>query len=123
MNITKLIVSVGSAIAAAKVVKSLRNFDVDNVLDHVGLERSRSHFWERMMFFGAGALAGAGAGVLLAPASGRETRKRVGDGIDKLGQRAGEMISEVREQAPGLLGHKSAEHARTGPTSSSMHSR
>ena len=104
MKALKLIVSLGTVMAAAKAVKSFTNIGMDDMLDYVGLERSRSHVWEKMAFFGMGALAGAGAGILLAPASGRETREKLGEGMDKLATKATEALAEVREQAPELLG-------------------
>ena len=100
----KMMISLGTAVAAAKAVKTFTNFSLDDALGYAGLERNRSHIWEKMAFFGMGALAGAGAGVLLAPYSGRETRAKIGDGVDKLATKATEAISDLKEQAPELLG-------------------
>jgi hypothetical protein len=118
MKITKVLVSVGAAVAAAKTIKQLTNYGVDDVLDLVGLERRRSHGWEKFVFFGVGAIAGVGAGILLAPRSGRETREKLGDGMEKLATKATDALAEIKEQAPDLLsqmtgdgdGHKKEEN-------------
>ncbi len=109
----KMMISLGTAVAAAKAVKTFTDFELSDMLGYVGLEKSRSHIWEKMAFFGMGALAGAGAGVLLAPYSGRETRKKLGEGMDKLATKASDAIAEVREQAPELL-EKVTGHTGTG---------
>ena len=58
-----------------------------------------------------GAVAGAVAGFLLAPAPGRETRRRVGqrlalekDALVRKGQLAVEGVSDVLEEGKRLLG-------------------
>lgn len=109
MKITKVLVSVGAAVAAARTIKQLTNYGVDDVLDMVGLERRRSHAWEKLVFFGVGALAGAGAGILLAPRSGRETREKIGDGMEKLATKATDALAEIKEQAPELLSKVTGE--------------
>ena len=118
MKALKMIASIGAAIAAAKAVRAVSNFGVDDMLDYVGLERNRSRIWEKLAFFGAGALAGAGAGLLLAPASGRETRAKLSDGMDKLATRATEALNDIKEQVPEavgrITGHTSTSHAMPG---------
>ena len=111
MNLMKVIVSVGVAVATAKVAKALTNVGVDDVLGYAGLERRRSHVWEKLAYFGAGALAGAGAGLLLAPASGRETRAKIGEGVENLAAKATEALAELKEQGPELIGRVSGESA------------
>lgn len=108
MKITKLIFSAGVAVAAAKLAKSLTNVGVDDALGFVGLERRRGHGWEKLAFFGAGALAGAGAGLLLAPASGRDTRKKIGEGMDTLATKATEALAEGPELFDRVMGETSA---------------
>ncbi len=98
MKITKVLVSLGAAVAAAKIVKALTNVGVDDALDFVGLERHRSHAWEKVAMFGAGALVGAGAGLMLAPASGRETRDKIGQGMDKLATKATDAFADIKQQ-------------------------
>lgn len=109
MKITKVLVSVGAAVAAARTIKQLTNYGVGDVLDMVGLERRRNRGWEKLAFFGMGALAGAGAGILLAPRSGRETREKIGDGMGKLAEKATDALAEIKEQAPELLAKVTGE--------------
>jgi len=118
MKALKLLMTLGSAMAAAKAAKSFTNVGMDDLLDYAGLERHRSHVWEKIAFFGMGALAGAGAGILLAPASGRETREKLGQNFDRLATKASEAIAEVKEQAPELIGkvtgHTPSSQSYTG---------
>lgn len=114
MKIIKIIVSVGAAVAAAKIAKAFTNVGIDDVLDYVGLERRRGHGWEKLAMFGAGALAGAGAGILLAPASGRQTRDQIGRGMDRLTTRATEAIADVKQQLA------ETEHASTRQSGSDL---
>jgi len=44
-----------------------------------------------------GAVLGAGIALLLAPAHGRETRKRVGDTVKRLGGNARQALQHTRE--------------------------
>jgi gas vesicle protein len=44
-----------------------------------------------------GAVLGAGVALLLAPAHGRETRKRVGDTVKRLGGNARQVLQHTRE--------------------------
>ena len=103
MNTKKYLLSLGTAIATSKLVKAISNIDTDDVMGTVGLERRRTHVWEHVAFFGIGAVAGAGVALLLAPATGKETRERIGGEVERLAGLANEKIREVREQAPSLI--------------------
>jgi gas vesicle protein len=46
-----------------------------------------------------GAAAGFVAGILLAPASGKETRKKIQDEIDKTGEKAKEGFEKITKEA------------------------
>ena len=67
-------------------------------------ERNEYVGW--MLFFVAGGLAGAGAALLLAPRSGRDTRGRVGRRL----RRAARTARLLRDRAPGT-----GERAPTRP--------
>ena len=103
MTTRKVLMSLGTAIATSKLAKTLAAIDADDVIGRIGFERRRSHVWENVAFFGIGALAGAGAALLLAPASGRETRERLGGEVDRLAGMANDKIREAKEQAPSLI--------------------
>lgn len=49
------------------------------------------------LVFCGGALAGTAAALLLAPHSGRETRKLIGDSIGRTKDRAGRLVSAARD--------------------------
>lgn len=107
MNTRKYLMSIGTAIVTSKLARAISRVDTDDVIGRIGLERRRTHTWEHVAFFGLGALAGAGAALLLAPASGRETRERIGGEVDRLAGMANEKLREVKENAPSLLSKNS----------------
>jgi hypothetical protein len=116
MKTMKIIATIGAAMTVVRVIKTVTNLDSDGMLHFVGLERRRSHGWEKLAFFGFGALAGAGAGLLLAPASGRETRAKLGERVDQLATQATEALAEARgeQQAPRITGQGSVQHRNAG---------
>jgi hypothetical protein len=65
-------------------ISDLGNISKDDVLDILGLQRvstSSEQWLERASSFGVGLLVGAGVSLLLAPKSGQELRKDLGDRI------------------------------------------
>ncbi len=105
MDTKKLLMSVGSAIAASKLAKTVSGIEVEDILGTVGLARRRSYFFENLGLLAAGAVVGAGAAILLAPSSGRETRRRLGDEAAKLGSAARDAVREQKDEALRSLGH------------------
>jgi gas vesicle protein len=88
---------------------------------------------DNLMAFLLGAAVGAGVALLLAPASGEETRRKIGDTARKLGDDLDDKVKSAREEIKHRAGDlKSAvgagreayARARTGeepsPTSSTM---
>jgi len=102
---TKLLVSLGSTLAATKLAQTLSRLETDDVLRVVGLSRRRSTLLENIALFGAGALAGAGAALLLAPATGTETRERVAYQLGKVKDKTVDALRDAKERAPGMLQH------------------
>ena len=49
--------------------------------------------------FLVGAVCGAGLALLLAPGPGGETRKKLGETARKLGSKASDVVSRVRDEA------------------------
>jgi len=52
--------------------------------------------------FIVGALVGAGLALLLAPAAGRDTRRRLGDSAKKIGDGARNAIGRTRDSVRGI---------------------
>ncbi len=62
-----------------------------------------SHFWDSLLTFAAGAAAGFIVGILFAPASGKETRKKIKDQAIKTGEKAKVEYEKIaREAEKGL---------------------
>jgi hypothetical protein len=100
---TKLLVSLGSTLAATRLAQSISHLQADDVLRVVGLARRRSFFLENLALVGLGALAGAGAALLLAPASGIETRERMASELGRVKDKTVDALRDVKRQAPSLL--------------------
>jgi hypothetical protein len=99
MNTKNMLVSLGAAIATTKLARTISTIHADDVLGTVGLARRRSYALENLGLFTAGALVGAGAALLFAPASGPETRHRLGRKMGELGDAAGQAVNQVVEKA------------------------
>jgi len=102
---TKLLVSLGSTLAATKLAQTVSRLEADDVLRVVGLARRRSTLLENIALFGMGALAGAGAALLLAPASGMETRERVALELGRVKDKTVDALRDAKQKAPGMLQH------------------
>jgi YtxH-like protein len=100
---TKLLVSLGSTLAASRLAQSISNLEADDVLRVVGLARRRNYFLENLALVGVGALAGAAVALLLAPASGTETRERMALELGKVKEATVDALRDAKRQAPGLL--------------------
>lgn len=99
MDNKKLLMSLGTAIAASKIAKGVSSIQLDDVLGTVGLSRRRSHALENLGLVAVGAIIGAGAAILLAPSSGQETRRRIGNEASKLGHAAMDAVREQKDEA------------------------
>lgn len=99
MDNKKLLMSVGTAMAASKIAKTISGIELNDVLGTIGLARRRNHFLENFGLIAAGAVIGAGAAILFAPNSGSETRRRIGTEASKLGSAAMDAVREQKEDA------------------------
>ena len=118
MNAKKVMLSIGSAIAASKLAQMASSVNADDVLGRVGLARRRSHVLENLLFMGAGAAVGVGVALLFAPQSGHQTRARIGREFSKLSQAATDAVHDTAESAPALIsgsddGPKNSKRAQT----------
>lgn len=103
MKPMKILLSLGTAVAAGKLVHVASSLGMNDVLGTVGLARRRSRLLESILLVGAGAAMGAGAALLLAPASGHETRARLGKEFSKLSEAATEAVRETTTSARALI--------------------
>ena len=62
-------------------------------------ENKDSHFADSLVTFLAGAAAGFILGILFAPASGKETRKKIKDQAAKTGEMAKEGYEKIAKEA------------------------
>ena len=58
-----------------------------------------NHFWDSLLTFMAGAATGFIVGILFAPASGKETRKKIKDQAAKTGEVAKESCEKIAKEA------------------------
>jgi len=57
------------------------------------------HFWDSLLTFVAGAATGFIVGILVAPASGKETRKKIKDQAVKTGEAAKDSYEKISKEA------------------------
>ncbi len=62
-------------------------------------ENKENHFWDALLTFAAGAAAGFVLGILFAPASGKETRKKIKEQAIKTGEAAKETYEKISKEA------------------------
>jgi gas vesicle protein len=62
-------------------------------------ENRDSHFWDSLLTFAAGAAVGIITGILVAPASGKETRKKIKEQAVKTGEAAKDGYEKVAKEA------------------------
>lgn len=82
-------------------IRRLLGYDMDDVLDIVGLQRRRSAIGALLVGGGLvaiGAAVGAGVGLMFAPSSGRRLRQDMSERLDQMREK---MKVEARKQ--GLL--------------------
>jgi hypothetical protein len=100
MQTSKMLMMLGSALVSSKLGQSVGAFELDDVLGVMGLARRRSDLGQSLLLLGVGAAVGAGVALLWAPASGSETRKRLGQPVEKLGEQAVAALEQVQSGAP-----------------------
>ena len=74
----------------AKNLRHAIDYDVDDVLELIGLERRRSVIGMMVPILGvlaAGVAIGAGLGLFLAPTSGRQLRREAEDKVSNIRER------------------------------------
>ncbi len=79
-------------------MKKLTGYDIEDVLELMGLARRRSVLGTMVPVIGyvaLGAAVGAGIGLMFAPSSGRRLRQEVGDRLDQMRER---VKTEAKKQ-------------------------
>ena len=62
-------------------------------------DNGNGHFWDSLLTFMAGAATGFIVGILFAPASGKETRKKIKEQAAKTGEAAKEGYEKIAKEA------------------------
>ncbi len=86
--------------------KAVGDISTDDVLSALGLRRQATGFARVLPplgYFAAGILCGAGVGLLLAPRSGRDTRRQLKSKAQNLTQRVGAAAEEMAAEVRGTL--------------------
>jgi gas vesicle protein len=99
----------------------VRGLSSNDILAALGLERRRSALdvlLPAVGVFAAGAILGGGIALLLAPKSGRETRRQLKGKASELTHRLGESAGEIAGEVRGAVAQK-AEEIGIGGTSRS----
>lgn len=78
----------------------------DDILSALGLETKKTNYADMFLMFGAGILAGAGIGLLLAPKTGVEMRQDVMERAGGLKGKATDLVSNVRGKIMNRVGHE-----------------
>jgi len=82
-----------------RAFSAIRDMDGDRLLAEVGLERRRSGL-QSVLVFSSGFLLGAGAGLLFAPTSGGDLRRKIGRSITTFfGPEIVEKVEHAAEEA------------------------
>ena len=98
MQASKMLMMIGTALATSRLGRDVRAIELSDVLGAFGLAQRRSTFAQNLALLGVGAAVGAGVALLLAPASGSETRKRLSEGVEKLGDQAAEKLHQAQDE-------------------------
>jgi len=91
---------------------AMRGLGSNDILAALGLERRRSALdvlLPAVGMFAAGVIVGGGVALLLAPKSGRETRRQLKGKASELTHRIGESAGELAEEVRDAVAHKAEE--------------
>jgi hypothetical protein len=109
-NTKATLLSIGAAIASAKLSRAISTLELDDLLRPMGLTRRHAEWPAKLAFLGVGLVVGGAGALLFAPASGALTRARMARKAEELSEAAsnkartlGDELSErVNAVHPGL---------------------
>jgi hypothetical protein len=109
-NTKATLLSIGAAIASAKISHAISTLELDDLLRPLGLARRHGEWPAKLAFLGVGIVVGGVGALLFAPGSGAWTRSRIASKAEELGEAAsnkaralGDELSErVHAMHPGL---------------------
>ncbi|HEX5098673.1 MAG TPA: YtxH domain-containing protein [Polyangiaceae bacterium] len=104
-NVRNILLSIGAAVAGTKLVRTISDLEMDDVLAPVGLARRRSHVAADLALLTTGMLVGGAVALIFAPMSGRETRQRLSRKADELGGAAANKLRELKDEVRPRLGN------------------
>jgi hypothetical protein len=93
-----LLLSIGVAIATAKLIQVFSKVEVEDLLRPLGLSRRQRRWPGNFAFLTAGLLGGATSALLFTEVTDEETRARVAKKAGALGQAALKRAREVGEE-------------------------
>src|SRR4051812_15846758 len=109
MQASKVLMMIGTALATTRLGRDVRAVELNDVLGILGLTRRRSYVVQNLALLGVGAAVGAGVALLLAPASGSETRKRLSQGVEKLTEQAAQKLQQAQDEVSNLSGNGASQ--------------
>ena len=114
MNLSKALWTIGSVIGVQQAAKAMHDFELNEILGVIGLERRPSALSRALPALGLVAVSaaiGAGAALLLAPSSGQELRARLSDGLDDVKNRLDDVKTRVNDKIGEKVSSFEQHHA------------
>jgi len=97
-------------------MKAVKGVGTDDILAALGLERrggAMSHVLPALGYFAAGLVVGTGVALLVAPKSGREMRRELGEKVRHVSHQIGSAAENVVHEAQNQLRGEEAPLRRT----------
>ena len=91
-----------------KYLSNMRDYDADDILGAVGLQKSNGGDWVFPMLagLGAGMAIGAGLAFFLTPYKGTEAREKVARGASDAQRMLSEKVSMLSDKVASLMGEE-----------------
>jgi len=112
-NVRNILLSIGAAVAGTKLVRTISDLEMDDVLAPIGLRRRRSHALADIALLGTGMVVGGALALVFAPMSGREARQRISRKADELGDAAANKLRDLKDEVRPRLGNTAHANEHT----------